>query len=89
MRDLVHPEIMIEGIGVNHDEGKTFAGDFVINLKSVGGTVHEFPIAGFKTFKPFNAALGSPFFGVFDDLNDLNVLNGLNKFNSAFVAALV
>jgi hypothetical protein len=24
---------------MNHDEGKTFAGNFVINLKSVGGAV--------------------------------------------------
>jgi hypothetical protein len=30
---------MIEGIGMNHDERKTFAGNFVINIKSVGGAV--------------------------------------------------
>ena len=32
MRDLVHPQIVIEGIGVDHDEGKPLAGNFVVDL---------------------------------------------------------
>jgi len=37
--DLIHPQMMIEGIGMNHDKGHAFAGDFIINFYAVGGAV--------------------------------------------------
>jgi hypothetical protein len=30
---------MVEWIGMHHDEGKSFAGDFVVDFQSVGGAV--------------------------------------------------
>ena len=51
VRDLIHPQVMVEGIRVNHDEGETFAGDFVVNFYAVGAAVHLRKL--FKPFQPF------------------------------------
>src|SRR5687767_8109706 len=40
VRDLVHPQVMIERIRVHHDEGETLAGDFVVDFDAVGGGIH-------------------------------------------------
>ena len=38
---------------MDHDKGKSLAGDFVVDFKTVGSAVHRMILA-FKTFKPFN-----------------------------------
>jgi hypothetical protein len=53
MRDLIHPEIVVKGVGVDHYERQTFAGNFVIDLDAVGGAVGHACLAAFKPFKPF------------------------------------
>src|SRR6266511_1421626 len=52
--DLVHPQIMVKWIGVNHDEGKAFAGNFVVDFNAVGGAVHFIEIVTFKTYSTAN-----------------------------------
>jgi len=39
MRDLIHPQIVVERIGMNHDEGQTFAGNFVVDSQAVRGGI--------------------------------------------------
>ena len=39
MSDLVHPEIMVKGIGMDHYKWKSFTGDFVIDFNAVGCAV--------------------------------------------------
>ena len=41
MGDLVHPQVMVERICMNHDERKAFAGNFVVNFNAVGETIHD------------------------------------------------
>src|ERR671915_320947 len=74
---------MIERIGMDHDEGKSLAGNFVVNFKTVGGAVHLREIVTFKCSSRSISALRSNRQNVFcfsssDGLNELNVLNGLN-----------
>jgi hypothetical protein len=52
MRDLIHPQIVVERIGMNHDEGQTFAGNFVVDSQAVRGGIGHRKV--FKTFNPFN-----------------------------------
>jgi hypothetical protein len=39
VRDLIHPQVMIERIGMDHDEGKSLARNFVVDFETVGGAV--------------------------------------------------
>src|SRR5213594_846829 len=41
LSDLVHPQVMVERICMNHDERKAFAGNFVVNFNAVGETIHD------------------------------------------------
>jgi hypothetical protein len=39
MRDLIHPEVVVERVGVDHDKREPFAGNFVVDSEAVGGAV--------------------------------------------------
>jgi hypothetical protein len=43
MADLVHPEIVVKRIGVDHDKREAFPGDFVIDLYPIGYAVRQWP----------------------------------------------
>src|SRR5215510_3605194 len=37
--DLIHPQVVVEGIGVDHHERQAFAGNFVVDSDAIGGAV--------------------------------------------------
>ena len=44
MADLVHPEIVIKRIGVDHDKREALPGDFVIDFDPISYTVRQRPL---------------------------------------------
>jgi hypothetical protein len=41
MRNLIHPQVVIKGVGVDHDKRQACAGNFVVDFDAVGGAIRH------------------------------------------------